>query len=97
LGEQIPSGSVIVETSNNTETFYSVAAQAPNHFMVFMVNTGSEPLIVTIEGLPIGTYAHIQTTDAEAEQMLRAYEVPNETVSVQIPGMSVHILTTRVP
>jgi hypothetical protein len=97
LGEQIPTDSVIVETSNNTDVFYSVAAQTPNHFMVFMVNTGSEPLTVTIEGLPAGTYSHIQTTETEAEKMLEAYVVPDETVTVQIPGMTVNILTTRVP
>jgi hypothetical protein len=97
LGEHIPPGSVIVETSNNTETFYSVAAQAPSHFMMFMVNTGATPLTVTIEGLPAGEYRHIQTTEAEAEKTLEVYAVPAETVTVQIPGMSVHVITTRVP
>jgi hypothetical protein len=97
LGEQIPPGSVIVETSDNTESFYSVAAQAPEHFAVFIVNTGAKPLTVTVEGLPDGTYTHIQTTETESEKTLEAYSVPNETVSIQIPGMSVHILTTRMP
>jgi hypothetical protein len=97
LGEQIPPGSVIVETSDNTETFYSVAAQAPEHFGLFLVNIGEQPLTVTVEGLPAGTYTHIQTTETELEKTLKAYSVPNETVSIQIPGMSVHILTTRMP
>jgi len=97
LGEQIPPGAVIVETSDNTDVFYSVAAQAPGHFALFLVNTGEQPLTVTVEGLPAGTYTHIQTTETESEKMLKAYETPDETVSIQIPGMSVHILTTRMP
>jgi len=97
LGEQIPPGSLIVETSNNADVFYSVAAQAPDHFMVYMVNTGNEPLTLTIEGLPLGTYTHIQTTETESEKAMGSYSVPGEKVSVQIPGMSIHVLTTRVP
>lgn len=97
LGEQIPSGSVIVETSSNTESFYSVAAQAPEHFGLFLVNTGEQALTVTVEGLPVGTYTHIQTTETEAEKTLEAYSVPDETVSIRIPGMSVHFLTTKIP
>lgn len=97
LGEQIPPGSVIVETSNNTEDFYSVAAQAPDHFTVFMVNTGEEALALHLKGLPEGSYTHFQTTDGQLETTLGTYSVPNETVSLQIPGLSIHILTTRTP
>jgi len=95
LGEQFPSGSVIVETSNNTETFYSVAAQAPEHFAVFIVNTGAEPLSATIEGLPTGKYTHIRTTDAELETAAGSYTSPADLVMLEIPGLSYHILTTR--
>lgn len=66
-------------------------------FVATMVNTGAEPLTVTVSGLPAGTYSHIQTTEAAAEKTLKAYLVPSETVAIQIPGMSIHILTTRVP
>jgi hypothetical protein len=97
LGEQIPPGSVIVETSNNTEVLYSVAAQAPDHFVVFMVNTGEQPLTVTVEGLPAGTYTHIQTTESEAEKIMGTYSSAGETVSVQLPGLSIHVITTRLP
>lgn len=95
LGEQIPPGSVIVETSNNTEYFYSVAAQAPDHFVVFMVNTGEEPLTVSVEGLPDGEYTHVQTTESELEVLTGKYEIPRENVPLQVPGMSIHILTTK--
>lgn len=97
LGEQIPPGAVIIETSNNTETLYSVAAQAPSHFVVFLVNTGETPLTVTVEGLPAGKYIHIQTTEIEAEKTLEEYAVPSETVTVLIPGMSVHVISTHIP
>lgn len=97
LGEQIPAGSVIVETSNNTEDFYSVAAQAPGHFALFMVNTRAEPFTVTVEGLPNGTYTHIQTTEGEREAAAATYTIPAETISVQIPGLSIHVLTTKTP
>ncbi len=95
LGEQIPQGSVIVETSTNTEDFYSVAAQAPDHFAVFMVNTGEDTLTVNLAGLPDGIYTHVQTTDGELETTLGTYAVPKDAVSLQIPGRSVHVLTTR--
>lgn len=95
LDEQIPTGSVIVETSNNTDVFYSVAAQAPDHFAVFMVNTGSEPLDVTVQGLPDGQYTHIQTTETKSEEVVGYYVVPTEKVSLQIPGMSIHVITSR--
>ncbi len=82
------------ETSNNTEDFYSLAAQAPHHFVVFVVNTGDETLKVNIEGLPAGDYTHIQTTEVEPESPQENYEVPSEMVSLEIPGNSIHILTT---
>lgn len=97
LGEQIPAGSVIVETSNNTEKFYSVAAQGPDHFMVFMVNTGNEPLTITVEGLPAGKYSHLQTTETELERVVGTYDLPQDEVTLQLPGMSYHFLTTRNP
>jgi hypothetical protein len=95
LGEQIPQGSIIVETSENTEDFYSVAVQAPNHFAVFMVNTGEETLNVNVEGLPSGTFTHIQTTEGSLEETVGVYSTPKDQLTLQIPGMSIHILTTR--
>lgn len=96
LGEQIPPSSVIVETSNNTEDFYSVAAQAPDHFVVFMVNTGDDGLEVTLEGLPEGDYKQIQTTEGELEALIAEYELPGGPISLQVPAKSIHVLTTSV-
>ncbi len=95
LGEQIPADAVIVETSNNTDDFYSVAAQAPDHFAVFLVNTSEETLTINVEGLPEGSYTHIQTTEGELKTTIGVYAIPNDAVSIQIPGMSIHVLTTR--
>lgn len=78
LGEQFPPETVIVETSNNTENFYSVAGQAPDHFAVFMVNTGDEFLTVNVEGLPAGSYADTQSTEGTLETALENYLVPEE-------------------
>jgi ABC-type Fe3+-hydroxamate transport system substrate-binding protein len=95
LGEQIPPGSIIVETSNNSEDFYSVAAQAPDHFVVLIINTGEEALKVNIDGLPDGVYSHIQTTESELESFIGTYETPRQRVSLKVPGMSIHVLTTN--
>jgi hypothetical protein len=97
LGEQIPAGSVIVETSNNMEFFYSVAAQAPEHFALVMVNTGSEPLTVSVIGLPADEYTHFQTTETELEISQGTYRVPEDEVTFQLPGASLHVLTTHKP
>ncbi len=97
LGEQIPPGSVVVETSNNTEEFYSVAAMAPDHVVIFMVNTDGKALTVNVEGLPDGTYTHIQTTETDLETTIGTYQISNETVTLQIPGMSINVLSTRNP
>ena len=97
FSEQIPPNSLIVETSNNTDDFYSVAAQAPDHFVMLMINTGEETLTVHVEGLPAGAYQHIQTTESELEATLGTYLVPNTAVSLQIPRFSIHALTTRTP
>jgi hypothetical protein len=97
FGEQIPTGSVIVETSTNTEEFYSVAAQAPDHFVVVMVNTGADNLDVNLEGLPPGAYQHLQTTEAALEKSIGLYEISGEAVAFQIPALSISILTTRTP
>ena len=95
LGEQIPAGSVIVETSNNTDDFFSVAVQAPTHFALFMVNAGEEILSIHVEGLPEGNYTHFQTDEGALETKEGTYVVPDDAVSIQVPGMSYHILTTR--
>ena len=97
LGEQISPGSVIVETSNNTDDFYSVAAQAPDHFTIYMVNTGEQALTINVEGLPDGVYTHFQTTETELETTVGTYDIPNDTVTLLIPGMSIHVLGTRNP
>ncbi len=97
LGEQIPPDSIIVGTSNNTDSFFSVAAQAPGHFVLYMVNTGNDPLSVAVAGLPAGNYTHIQTTESELEAVAGSYDVPQDEVLLQIPAMSVHVLTTRIP
>jgi hypothetical protein len=97
LGQQFPSGLLIVETSDNTEGLFSVAAQAPDHFVIFMINTGEKALTMNLEVLPDGTYSHIQTTETELETTLATYQVPNEYVNFQIPGKSIHVLSTRKP
>lgn len=97
FGEQIPAGSVIMETSSNTENFFSVAARAPEHFALFMVNTSDQPLTVTVEGLPAGEYFHLQTTVAELEALVNSYSMPSDEVKIKIPGMSYHVLSTRRP
>ena len=95
LGEQLSSGSVIVETSNNSEELFSVAAQVPDHFAIFMVNTSEQVLIVNLERMPDGIYSHIQTTETELETIIGTYQVPDEPVVIQIPGMSIQVLSTR--
>jgi len=97
LGEQIPSGSVIVDTSNHTEIFFSVAVQAPDHFSIFMVNTGEESFAVTVEGLPEGHYTHFQTTETALETTSGTYAVPTEMLTIQIPAMSSHMLSSHNP
>lgn len=95
LGEQFPPGSVIVETSNNTETIYTVAAQASDHFVVFLVNTGEERLEVTVNGLPDGNFKHVQTTRGSQETVLKIYNIPGDTTTLELPAMSIHVLTTK--
>ena len=97
LGEQFPPGSVIVETSDNTDQFFTVAAQAPHHFAIFMVNTAEKALTVNLKGMPDGIYTQIQTTETELETTLATYQVPNDHVSLQIPAKSIHVLSTRKP
>jgi hypothetical protein len=88
---------VIVETSQNTAALYTVAAQAPDHFVIYLVNTGELPLTVNLEGLPNGVYHHIQTTEVELDEVMDSYEAPSKPISIQVPGMSMHIFTTRNP
>jgi hypothetical protein len=95
LGEQFPPGSVIVETSNNTDEFFSVAAQAPDHLAVFMINTGENTQTVKVDGIPDGIYSHIQTTETELETTLATYQVPNDHIKFQVPVKSIHVLSTR--
>jgi hypothetical protein len=95
LGEQFPPGSVIVETSKNTETLFTVAALAPEHFAIYLVNAGENPLNVRVEGLPGGDYTHFRTTETELEAQIKIYTSPEETVEIQMPAMSVHILTSQ--
>lgn len=59
-----------------------------------MVNSGDETLKINIEGLPAGHYTHIQTTEVELESPKLTYGVLSETVTLEIPGNSIHILTT---
>jgi len=97
FGEQIPPGSVIVETSSNTEELYAVAAQAPEHFSVLMVNTGSESLLVNLQGLPEGKYHHIQTTEGELERNQGVFDPSKNEASLAVPALSYVVLTTRQP
>ena len=63
--------------------------------MIYMVNTGEQALTVNVEGLPEGRFTHIQTTEKELETTIGTYQIPNETVTLHVPGMSIHVLSTR--
>jgi hypothetical protein len=95
LGEQVPPGSVVLDTSSNTADIFWFAVQAPNHFMVYLVNTAPEGKTISIEGLPPGYYTYLQTSSAGSEVPVSTQAISGQTATIQIPGGSINLLTTR--
>ena len=95
LGEQVPPGSVVVDTSSNTADIFWFAVQAPDHFMVYVVNTAPESKSIRVEGLPPGDYTYLQTSVTSAEVPVYTVSITGQAASMEIPGESINLLTTR--
>ncbi|MBN1311866.1 MAG: hypothetical protein JXB30_10635 [Anaerolineae bacterium] len=96
--EQFPAGSVIVGTSENTETIYSVAAQAETHFVLHLVNTARVPEQIEVTGLPAGTYYYVNSRSGSLLEHIDTLDIgEGEAISLVLPNFSVAALTTLPP
>ena len=95
--DQFPQGTVIVETSADQNRVHALAGQAPDHFVVQVINSAFTDLFVTLSGLPPGSYTHIRSTSEEAGTTVGTYEITDGSVGLEMPRGSVNVLTTRRP
>lgn len=95
FNDYFPSGTVIVETSKNTEAQFILAGQAPAFFSAHLVNMADETVTITVNGLPDGVYEMIFFTEANWVQSLGTVAVDGGTVAVELPADSVMVLTGK--
>ncbi len=97
MSEAFPSGTRIVETSPNNSAIYLVAGETPSTqggaagFVVHWVNNGPKH-IVTVNGLPNGSYT-LQISDKNGfNQAKQSFEVTNHYTTFELPESSVSLL-----
>jgi hypothetical protein len=96
FAREFPGGTQVVQTSPNTFTLRVVAAKGPAHFCVHLVNTNIRVVPVRIEGVPDGTYHHIQLSEA-GRQVVQSMPAVNGALEIELVPKSVNVLTTQAP
>jgi O-glycosyl hydrolase len=95
---EFPIDSVIVGTSDNTDTLYSVAAQSDSHFVLHLTNTAQVPEQLNVSGLPAGTYYYISSRSGAMMQQVQTFTVESGTpLQFVLPRLSIGVLTTQLP
>jgi O-glycosyl hydrolase len=97
FARQFPAGSQVVQTSPNPLTLYTVAAQAPSHFVLHLINVNIRVTPVRVEGLPNGTYHHMASSEAGTLAPVQTIEVIGGKADVLLMPKSVNVLTTQAP
>lgn len=95
--EQFPPGTQIVGTSPDANGLYAVAAQAPEHVVVQLINGTFIDMPTQVTGLPDGTYVHIRSSTDEVTEQIATFEVRDGTLQLTLTRGSVNLLTTRPP
>lgn len=96
MARQIPPGSRIVATSNDLSCINWVAAQAPSHFMVQLVNICDQPITIDIMGAPSGHYTWIYISEHATEEIFQVISIQNtRSTPTTIPPSSINILTSQ--
>jgi hypothetical protein len=96
LGENLPAGTRIVWTSPDSGGVYSFAAAADDHFVLYLVNSNPQPAAVQVNGLPAGTYRHIQSTEQEMGKVLGSIPVVTGPNLVTLPASCANLLVLPI-
>ncbi len=95
FAREFPAGTQVVETSPNSFTLYSVAAAAPDHAAIHLINNNIRFQPVQIEGLPPGTYYHIQSTQNHTLEVVQEVSVGEPGVTIILAPRSVNVLSSQ--
>jgi len=95
FNDYFPKGTVIVDSSANTEEQFVVAGQAPEFFSVHLVNIARETQTIVLEGLPDGIYKFITFTEADWVQTLGMVATSDGTLTVEVAPASISILVNQ--
>lgn len=96
LSEILPPGSQVLATDADTPTMHYFAAQAPGHFVIYLVNMAKKPANLSISGIPSGWYHVILNNETQTGQRLENLHIVNESTLLQIPPQSILYLTTVI-
>ncbi len=91
---QFPEGTQIVGTSRDRSGIFILAGQAPDHFVVQVINGNVMDLPAVISGVPAGRYTLIRSSADVVDATTGTYDVTDGRVALDLPRRSISILTT---
>ncbi len=94
MQQQMPAGSVVVETAGDRGQLHSLASRDGGDFVLYLVNGGTADQPVAVSGLPAASFRRIQSSAGGSDQEL-APVGGGGAVSLTLPRESVTLLTTR--
>jgi hypothetical protein len=94
MQQQLPAGSLVVETSGDQGPVHSLGARDGGDFVLYLVNGGTADQPVAVSGLPTGSYRQVLSSAAGSDQELAAV-AGGGTLRLTLPRESVTLLTTR--
>jgi hypothetical protein len=94
MQQQLPAGSLVVETSGDRGLVHSLGARDGGDFVLYLVNGGTADQAVAVSGLPAGSYRQVVSSAAGSDREL-APVAGGGTLRLTLPRESVTLLTTR--
>ena len=94
MQQQLPAGSLVIETSGDKGLVHSLGARDGGDFVLCLVNGGTADQAVAVSGLPTGSYRQVLSSAAGSDQE-RAPVAGGGTLRLNLPRESVTLLTTR--
>lgn len=92
FNDYFPNGTVVVDTSDNTNEQFILAGQAPEFFSVHLVNLAETTVTIVVESLPDGDYELISFTEADWVKSLGTISSNGGVVTVEMGPESVMVL-----
>ena len=95
LGQHLPKGSQVVWTSPDAGGVYSFAAFGGGNFVLYLVNNNPQPAVVQVNGLPGGSYTHLQSTEQEIGKIVGTMQAGSEPALVTLPASSFNLFFSQ--